>query len=30
MSEENKKKFTEYQKIYREAERHTSQIQICQ
>ena len=30
MSEENKKKLKEYQKKYREAKKHTSQMQACQ
>ena len=30
MSEENKKKLTEYQKNYREAKKHASQMQTCQ
>ena len=30
MSEQNKKKLKEYQKGYREAKNHVSQIQICQ
>ena len=30
MSEENKKKLKEYQKNYREAKKHTSQMQTCQ
>ena len=30
MSEENKKRLREYQKKYREAKKHISQMQICQ
>ena len=30
MSEENKKKIKEYQKNYREAKKHATQIQTCQ
>ena len=30
MSEEDKKKLKEYQKNYREAKKHASQIQTCQ
>ena len=30
MSEENKKKLKEYQKNYREAKKHASQMQTCQ
>ena len=30
MSEENRKRLKEYQKNYREAKKHTSQMQICQ
>ena len=30
MSEENKKKLKEYQKKYREAKKHVSQMQTCQ
>ena len=30
MSEENKKRLKEYQKNYREARKHASQMQICQ
>ena len=30
MSEENKKRIKEYQKNYREAKKHVSQMQICQ
>ena len=30
MSEENKKRLKEYQKNYHEAEKHASQMQICQ
>ena len=30
MSEENKKRLKEYQKNYREAKRHASQMQMCQ
>ena len=30
MLEENKKKLKEYQKNYREAKKHASQMQICQ
>ena len=29
MSKENKKKLNEYQKDYREAEKHASQLQTC-
>ena len=29
MSEENKKKLKEYQKNYREAKKHASQLQVC-
>ena len=30
MSEEDKKKLKEYQKNYREAEKHASKVQTCQ
>ena len=30
MSEENKKRLKEYQKNYRQAKNHASQMQICQ
>ena len=30
MSEENKKELKEHQKNYREAKKHTSQMQTCQ
>ena len=30
MSKENKKRLTEYQKNFREAKKHASQMQICQ
>ena len=30
MYEENKKRLKEYQKSYREAKKHVSQMQICQ
>ena len=30
MSEENKRKLKEYQKNYREAKKHASQMQKCQ
>ena len=30
MSEENQKRLREYQKNYREAKKHASQMQICQ
>ena len=30
MSEENKKRLKEYQKNYRQAKKHASQMQICQ
>ena len=30
MSDENMKKLKEYQKIYREAKKHSSQMQTCQ
>ena len=30
MSEEKKKRIKEYQKNYREAKKHISQMQICQ
>ena len=29
MSEENKKRVKEYQKSYREAKKHASQMQMC-